>query len=260
MNKVWYAWNGTFARSSILNYWTYSRNSKEAGEESSLRSSRISFKKFTLIKELSLLKVKAIGNILKVLFLLWWWDKMRSKVHQNHFLLSQVICNLLYIHRYRGLSSIDRFVLITKSSSILLSIPRLFFFICSALRRIQLRGSIDTAFCIWDISLANGRSNNLRAQLSTHFHACITYMKAKLLQQLGDPGGEILSSKRRLEKAILKIFKGCVNWRTKCIFRDKNPRSTKSLKCQILTYHNVKKYIMEWDFFEPLLWPKLVVL
>ena len=151
MNKVWYAWNGTFARSSILNYWTYSRNSKEAGEESSLRSSRISFKKFTLIKELSLLKVKAIGNILKVLFLLWWWDKMRSKVHQNHFLLSQVICNLLYIHRYRGLSSIDRFVLITKSSSILLSIPRLFFFICSALRRIQLRGSIDTAFCIWDI-------------------------------------------------------------------------------------------------------------
>ena len=120
MNKVWYAWNGTFARSSILNYWTYSRNSKEAGEESSLRSSRISFKKFTLIKELSLLKVKAIGNILKVLFLLWWWDKMRSKVHQNHFLLSQVICNLLYIHRYRGLSSIDRFVLITKSSSSIL--------------------------------------------------------------------------------------------------------------------------------------------
>ena len=152
--------------------------------------------------------MKAIGigdlsNILKVLFLLWWWDKMRSKVHQNHFLLSQVICNLLYIHRYIEASYplIDSFLSSFGSS-------QFFFFICSALRRIQLRGSIDTAFCIWDISLANGRSNNLRAQLSTHFHACITYMKAKLLQQLGEdfaspPKGGLKRPFWRFSKVVL---------------------------------------------------------
>ena len=109
MNKVWYAWNGTFARSSILNYWTYWRNSKKKRILASRKqNSRVDFGFFSKNPPpyILLSKVKAmaiasnLSNILKVLFMVMRWSTLLKNYTKTISGMAQVICNLLYIHRY----------------------------------------------------------------------------------------------------------------------------------------------------------------
>ena len=89
MNKVWYAWNGTFARSSILNYWTYWRNSKKKRILASRKQiffffQRIHHRMYCFLKWKPW-QLQAIWAISSKCFL-WWWDGVLcSKTTQKPF-------------------------------------------------------------------------------------------------------------------------------------------------------------------------------